>query len=410
MPDKPKQIVVEVPESTTLSLEKAFQLFIEQSEMLEKSHIELQERLNETNLHLEDKNKELARRIEEVERIKEKLSGIIESITDAVFLLSGDNQTEAANQSASALVKKLHESGKELLKLSPLAEFLEKRQTVKDRNLEIEIDCKKFYYLLSILPVSGDGTSRLAGAKIVVIKDVTEYRKLQDHVNREDRMAALGKVAASVAHEIRNPLSAIEGFAMLLERDLKDTPNAQRLASKTVYAARQLNSVVSNLLNYTREIKPHKMPCELNMQIKDALDFISPMASDQKVEIRLELCDKPLHVLFDPVQFKQVITNIGINGVEACPRASGGWLEIRTGREDDYAVIEIIDNGEGIPDNRKKQIFDPFFTMKDGGIGIGLSLCQKIIESHNGILFECGNFGKGAHFIIKLRLAEDARL
>ena len=409
MPERPKQIIVDVPEHTKISLEKAFQLFIEQSEMLEKSHLELQSRLNETNLHLEDKNKELARRIEEVERIKEKLSGIIESITDSVFLLSSDNQTEAANKSASELVEKLRNSGKELFSLSPLAELLEKKKTAKDRNFDIEFERESFHYLLSILPVSESTQVRLAGSKIVVIKDVTEYRKLQDHVHREDRMAALGKVAASVAHEIRNPLSAIEGFAMLLERDLKDNPNSQRLASKTIYAARQLNSVVSNLLNYTRELKPNKMLCELNMQIRDSLDFINPMASDQKVEIKLDLSQNPLHIMADPVQLKQIITNIGINGVEACPRAAGGILEIRTNSENNYAVLEIIDNGEGIPENRKKQVFEPFFTMKDGGIGLGLALCQKIVESHNGIIFECGNFGKGAHFIIKLRLAEGAR-
>ena len=409
MPERPKQIIVDVPENTKVSLEKAFQLFIEQSEMLEKSHLELQSRLNETNLHLEDKNKELAKRIEEVERIKEKLSGIIESITDAVFLLSADNQTEAANQAASELVDKLRNSGRDLFSLSPLSELLEKRKTAKDRNFDIEFEKESFHYLLSIIPVSGNEKGRLAGSKIVAIKDVTEYRKLQDHVHREDRMAALGKVAASVAHEIRNPLSAIEGFAMLLERDLKDNPNSQRLASKTIYAARQLNSVVSNLLNYTRELRPNKLLCELNMQIRDSLDFINPMASDQKVEITLALSETPLHIMADPVQLKQVITNIGINGVEACPRAAGGKLEIRTSCENNYAVMEIIDNGEGIPENRKKQVFEPFFTMKDGGIGLGLALCQKIVESHNGIIFECGNFGKGAHFIIKLRLAEDVR-
>jgi signal transduction histidine kinase len=133
------------------------------------------------------------------------------------------------------------------------------------------------------------------------------------------------------------------------------------------------------------------------------------MAEDRKVDLKLELCSSPLTADVDHVQIKQVITNITINAVEACPRGGGGWTVIRTGTENSYAVIEVIDNGRGIADKRKKRIFEPFFTMKDGGIGLGLSLSQRIVESHEGIIFECGSFGKGARFVIKLKLAEVGR-
>jgi nitrogen fixation/metabolism regulation signal transduction histidine kinase len=406
--EQKKEIVVEIPEKARLSLEKAFQLFQRQSEMLEKSHCELQNKLNEAQLNLEEKNRELAAKIKETESVREKLSRILESINDAVFLLLPGNIIDTANGAASELYARYKEKGRELFAFPELAILLESEKCVKDKNIEIAIAGDKKAYMVTIVRMPAE-TEGLGERKVLALKDVTAYRELQRRVSREDRMAALGKVAASVAHEIRNPLSAIEGFAVLLERDLRNEPASQRLAVKTIYAARQLNSVVNNLLSYTREIRPVKMLCDLNSQISEAMDFVIPMAEDRKVDLKLELCSSPLTADVDHVQIKQVITNITINAVEACPRGGGGWTVIRTGTENSYAVIEVIDNGRGIADKRKKRIFEPFFTMKDGGIGLGLSLSQRIVESHEGIIFECGSFGKGARFVIKLKLAEVGR-
>jgi two-component system C4-dicarboxylate transport sensor histidine kinase DctB len=145
---------------------------------------------------------------------------------------------------------------------------------------------------------------------------------------------------------------------------------------------------------------------DLDSLINQALDFVTPMAEDNQVEVVRLQSETPLHAKLDPVQIKQLITNLAINAVEACPRRNGGKVEIKSSAKEKNAIIEIIDNGEGVPDEIKARIFEPFFTQKDGGIGLGLSLCQRIVESHEGKIFECGNFGKGAHFIIELKLAE----
>jgi signal transduction histidine kinase len=402
--DKEKNVVVEIPENARLSLERAFHIFQEQSDMLEKSHFELQQKLNEAQLNLEAKNKELAQRIAEIENIKEKQEGILESITDAVFLANSQNEINPENKAAEKLAEELASKDKKLLDIPEIAKLSSTEITINE-NINVNIAGRSRNYMVTVVPMSRTGNSE-CGEKLITMKDVSEYLELQERVKREDRMSALGKVAASVAHEIRNPLGAIEGFAVLLERDLKDAPNSQRLATKTIYAARQLNSVVGNLLSYTREIKPDKSMNYVDMLINQALDFVMPMAEDNQVELIRTESPQPLTAMLDPVQIKQVITNIAINAVEACPRRNGGKVEIKTSKKAESAIIEIIDNGEGVPDDVKARIFEPFFTQKDGGIGLGLSLCQRIVESHEGKIFECGNFGKGAHFIIELKLAE----
>lgn len=402
--DKDKNIVVEIPENARLSLERAFHIFQEQSDMLEKSHFELQQKLNEAQINLEVKNKELAQRIAEIENIKEKQEGILESIADAVFLANSKNELNPENKAAEELAKEFISEQKKLLDFPEIAKLAAAEKTI-NQNISINIAGKTRNYMITVVPMSNRDNSE-CGEKLITLKDVSEYHELQERVKREDRMSALGKVAASVAHEIRNPLGAIEGFAVLLERDLKDVPNSQRLATKTIYAARQLNSVVGNLLSYTREIRPDKSMNDIDSVINQALDFVTPMAEDNQVELIRTESKTPLTSMIDPVQIKQLITNLAINAVEACPRRNGGKVEIKTSQKDNSAIIEITDNGEGVPDNIKARIFEPFFTQKDGGIGLGLSLCQRIVESHEGKIFECGNFGKGAHFIIELKLAE----
>lgn len=401
MPEKTKENKKNITNEAKLSLEKAFLIFQRQSEILEKAHNELKEKLRNAETSLDEKNRELAGRISEIESISEKLAGILESITDAIFVIMPSGYPEAANSAARMMLKKFGGIKSIFTGDSGINEKIKTKDQVKDEEIILSENGEKKYYLMSIIPMRSGGEN--SGKKVVCLKDISEQKAMQEKLKREDRMAALGKVAASVAHEIRNPLGAIEGFAMLLERDLKETPKSQKLASKTVYAARQLNSVVSNLLNYTREIRPSLSMKDVNYLIEEALELVRPMADDQKVQIIEKLSPEPLTLMLDPVQIRQVITNLLINAVEACPRNSGGRVEVSSRSDNNYAVLEIKDNGEGIPEKNKKQIFEPFFTMKDGGIGLGLSLCQRMVETHNGEIFECGNPGENAVFVVKLK-------
>ncbi|OGV54734.1 MAG: hypothetical protein A2X49_09685 [Lentisphaerae bacterium GWF2_52_8] len=402
MPKKTSDI--RTVEDARLSIERAFLVFQEQSEALEQVHEDLRNELHEVQTDLAAKNEELALRIAEIEAIRERLSGILESIGDAVFLLGTDGSLSAANAAAESLEKSIPGGADSLLRTSSLSALLRKGKSVRDELIDLNIDNEKLYYLASAVPMSGAADQ--THCQVLCLKDITVQRKLQERLAREDRMAALGHVAASVAHEIRNPLGALEGFAALLGRDLREEPQKKRLADKIVQASRQLNAVVGNLLSYTREMKPSASPQNLNSLILEALEFMQPLADDRQVELRAQVSKRPVIASVDPVQFKQVIGNLVSNALDACPRRAGGFVTVCSSSSGKMALVEVSDNGPGIPASKKKQIFEPFFTMKDGGIGLGLSLCQRIAESHDGTIHECGEEGKGAHFVLKLKKAE----
>jgi len=393
-----------IGEEERLSLQRAFETFQRQSDMLESSHRQLQLRLKEAQLDLEKKNRQLAASVAEMAAMKEKLAGILESISDAVLLAAPDGSLSVANEAASCFLSDCGRPGcAGLSELPELEAALKGKEHLKDEILVLQTPSGKRRYMLSALKMKG----RKAGSELVLsLKDVTELMELQERVGREDRMAALGRVAASVAHEIRNPLGAIEGFGILLERDLKESPSLLRLASKTVYAARQLNSVVSNLLSYTREVRVDMAPCELPALVEEALEFVKPMAVDRKASISLApFGSQPPSALVDRRQMSQVLINVMMNAVEACPHRGGGAVSIACSISKDgrSASIEVSDNGPGVPQGLKKRIFEPFFTTKDGGTGLGLSLCQRIVEAHGGSISEAGAEGTGARFVIELK-------
>jgi len=386
---------------TAQSLEKAFAVFQQQSERLERTHLELQHKLETTQLSLEKKNIELAQRIDETEGIKSNLLGILESINDAVFLLSPTFSIKVANRAATELMEKIGE--KELFLLPQIRATIQSEKQTKDHDIEIVICGEECVFQLSIIHTSEHSPDT---DTVISLKDVTEQRKLQKVAARNDRMAALGQVTASVAHEIRNPLAAIEGFATLLTRDLANDPAALRLASKTVYAARQLNSVVSNMLTHTRDVVVHTAPQDINRSIHEALELVSPQAKDKKIAVELQLSETPAIAEIDLVQFNQVVINLITNALEACPFDRPGKILIKTYTTKHFVCLEIVDNGDGITLSNKQKIFDPFYSKKDGGVGLGLSLCRRIIDAHHGTIFENGIENEGACFTVKLNKLE----
>lgn len=370
------------PNKSREALERAFKLFQTQSELLEKSHGELKTQLAE---------------------IRERLAGTLESINDAIFIVTPANAgIEPANGAARALSATLALSSKTLLDIHPVARLLNAGIKVNDQNITLKMNGETLCWIVSVIPMRNCG----AGREVVSIKDISAQRNLEIRLAREDRMAALGKVAASVAHEIRNPLAAIEGFAILLGRDLEQMPRQRALAEKTVHAARQLNSVVNNLLSYTREFTINPSDCRVNGLLLETIAFIQPMATDHGVVINFNPDPGLPGIKADSVMLRQVFSNIITNAVEACPRKAGGIVEIGGSIIDNKLTVVVADNGPGIQSDRKRRIFEPFFTMKEGGVGLGLALCQRIIDAHDGHIEECGVYGQGARFIIQLNLPE----
>lgn len=250
--------------------------------------------------------------------------------------------------------------------------------------------------------------SRLEGAEsegiLLLIRDVTEIRTLRNEIDRHRRLAALGDLAAGVAHEIRNPLSSIKGFAVYFrERYGNDTEDG-RIASIMIEEVERLNRVITNLLDLAKPLKPHFMTIPIGEVINHTLELITDLARQRAISIVTDLaeaCNGP----GDRDQLGQVLLNLFLNALEAMEE--GGILTVACRRRGAYLLIRVSDTGPGIPPQDWERIFDPYFTTKAGGTGLGLAVAARIVEAHGGEIKVESPPGQGATFIVSLPVTEE---
>jgi two-component system NtrC family sensor kinase len=214
-------------------------------------------------------------------------------------------------------------------------------------------------------------------------RDLRERKRLEEELLRSERLSALGRMAAHISHEIKNPLMLIGGFARQV---LKDTSgNLEKNKEKLqiiVDEIRRLESFLSEVGSYGKISEPQKRPGDLNALIQEVCQKLEPIAQERGITIQQELDLKLPQIQFDPVHLRQVILNIAKNGIEAMP--GGGTITIVSGRQADRVFVQIVDTGEGITPEVMAKIFQPFFSTKPKGSGLGLAISQKIMEAHQG--------------------------
>jgi PAS domain S-box-containing protein len=237
----------------------------------------------------------------------------------------------------------------------------------------------------------------LIGAS-ALLTDLTAVRKLQDEVRRKDRLAAIGQLSAGIAHEIRNPLAAIEGFSELLARRVPDE-GARVLLDEIVQEVRHLNHIVSDFLTFAREPHLHCEPTEVSALVDGTLSLLLSTHA-KPITLTGQLPQHLPPIVLDPNEFRRALVNILRNALEAMP--DGGTLHVSADLSDDWLTVTIRDSGPGIPEHVKEHIFTPFFTTKDEGTGLGLAIAHKIIEGHRGIIDVESTPGTGSAFTIRI--------
>lgn len=235
---------------------------------------------------------------------------------------------------------------------------------------------------------------------IILIKDMTELRQLQNEVVRSQKLATVGKLAAGVAHEIRNPLSSIKGFATYFKERYKERPEDQEIASIMIQETDRLNRVVSQLLEFARPAKPAPRETCVRDFISETLFILQRQPKAGKVEVTTDPDTFPDTGWFDPDMMRQVLINLYLNGLEAMDE--GGVLSVSVKRDDSKLVISVKDNGCGINEEVIGQIFDPYFTTKSTGTGLGLAITNSIVESHGGEIFISSSPGQGTEVSLVL--------
>jgi PAS domain S-box-containing protein len=214
-------------------------------------------------------------------------------------------------------------------------------------------------------------------------KDLRERKRMEEVLLRSERLAVLGKMAAHISHEIKNPLMLIGGFARQVLKDIAQDPqkNLEKLQI-IVDEVHRLEDFLVEVGSYAKFSEPQKRPGDLNALIQETCLRLEPSLRESNIKLALKLDPELPEIQFDPGHMRQVILNIAKNGIEAME--AGGKLTITTGRQADRIFVQICDTGMGIPPEIQEKIFQPFFSSKPKGSGLGLAISQKIIEAHQG--------------------------
>ncbi len=358
----------------------------------------------------------LERRVAELdsqlERRNAELESLLDSFHDGVLMVDVDQRVTMVNGRASELLRldPLEAIGQNLSDVFPAqGDFTEPllqslREGVPLRHVEVVWTRSLGTPLPLGLSTAAvvDPAGRRLGA-VASFSDLTQLKQMERELSQTRTLVALGEMAATVAHEIRNPLGGIGGFARLLERDIEVSDPRRALVGRIVEGVGALNRIVSNLLVYTR-------PMETRHRIVDVAEWLEDMAGWARLEApSLEVDDLDVQVSvdpeagsgrFDPEKLQQVMLNLLRNALQAM--SGRGSLRLSARRATGLLILGVEDDGKGIPPEMLSDVFNPFFTTKENGTGLGLAIVRKIVELHGGNLFVTSEPGRGTRFDIHL--------
>ena len=251
-------------------------------------------------------------------------------------------------------------------------------------------------------PLTITDSQRLYMGKVLLVSDVTEIKSLEQRMRENERLAAMGRMAGGVAHEVRNPLSSIKGLALLLKNKFAAGSEEQDTADLLIQETERMNRTITEMLSFTRPAALHLGRVDLTQLVRRSLELIKAEAVENGVATFLDEQEELLPVLGDADRLQQVVMNVLLNGLQATEQ--GGTLSVTLANGVDGQSVEarIRDTGAGIAPDLMAQVFFPYFTTKPKGTGIGLAISQKIIAEHGGAIELESEPGMGTTVTIQL--------
>ena len=345
-----------------------------------------------------------------LDRMKTYTENVVESMADGLISIDRERKIVTLNRQAAEILG----SGRERLEGMKITSVLgegivqilgsmEGQALVRDREMDIQKDKNgRIPLSLSAAPLR-DENGREMGS-VLLIKDLREIRDLQEKVHRSERLASLGRLAAGVAHEIRNPLSSIKGFAQYFVKRFSGHNEEQGYASVMVKEVDRLNRVITDLLDFAGPKEPRREPQSLETIAEQALKLLAPDLEARKVSVVKDYDPDLPAVSVDRDRISQVFINLLLNALESME--AGGEIRISLHRCGPPPAVEasVADTGAGIPESDREKVFEPFFSKKRKGTGLGLAIVHQIVESHRGDIRVESRPGKGTTFRIRLPL------
>ena len=328
------------------------------------------------------------------------MQGILASLSSGVALLTRDGSVKLMNRQGVHILQR----GKEDLVGSRLTEIVPETQAFLHARAGSREEIAVQVPGGISVPIGFTSSPYSAGGgdqeyRIVVFQDLTELKALQaEHLDRE-WFAAIGRVVASVAHEIRNPLFGISAIGQIFERELKD-PAQQELCRALLAETKRLNQLIEELLIYGRPMKLLREDTDLRVLWEEVLDQHREELRERGIKVAGDYAVRHPIAYFDPHQLRQVFLNLLRNAIEATP--DGGLISITMLLADNFLMFQVTDTGSGISRDNLEHVFDLFYTTKPKGTGLGLAICRKIMRDHGGDIAIESTIGVGTTVSITL--------
>jgi two-component system sensor histidine kinase PilS (NtrC family) len=377
---------------------------------------------------LKKKKRELIQKQVDYNQLETFNRNIIQSLDSGLLTIDLSGKIIFLNRTAEKILNRNEEELKNVSiydffpKISEVIDELKKKtsDTFSDnqryQTLLTNYDGRNIYLGFSISSLT-DPEGCIIGHTLI-FQDITKYKEMEEQMKRFDKMAAVGLLAAGMAHEIRNPLTSLSGSIQMLKSELQLDRSQQKLMEIILRESERLNALITDFLLFAQPPQTNKRSWEIGKVIEETIDlFIHSPSFHEGIRIHRPSTRENFQAMIDPDQMKQVFWNLLTNAAQAM--FNGGEIRVHLGKQNgiswetglpfpiqkkgkEWVKISITDSGNGITGQEKEKIFEPFFTTKENGTGLGLSIVHKIIENHNGVIKVESELGKGSTFTIFL--------
>lgn len=349
-------------------LSSAFSEFTKASESLSAYYHSLETQIKLLKGQVEEKNCQL-------ETAREYLHTILDSLPVGVVVLEKGAEPVFSNKSARRL---------------NATAFINGLRHGRDTFGELRNKTGCFRWRREVL------NNGFEGREVLVFEDVTQMEKLKERLERDERLRAMGEMAARIAHEIKNPLGSMELFLSMLQQS-KMKKSDKKYVEYVLFGLNAIDRVINNILSYTRPKTLVLKEEKFGDLVRETVQFMGVSIKSRDISIRLDIAhDKPS--AFDPDLMKLVIMNLLANAMDAIQEQGAITIGIR--EERGYVVTSVSDNGVGMSEEVRKSLFNPFFTTKEKGVGLGLFIVYNIVQAHGGYIEVESQCGAGSTFLI----------
>jgi len=352
-----------------------------------------------------------------LENMRSYTSNIIESMTSGLVSLDADGHVATVNAGARAILGLGSETVDgadvdDVVRVEPAADKREVDRVLTGEREVLEAETRVVGKEGSV-PVALSASSlrdeegKRAGT-VLLFQDLREIEELKEAVERERHLASLGRLAAGVAHEVRNPLSSLKGFAQFFRTKFTPGSEEERYSDIMIEEVERLDRVVQELLDFARPVTPDRTPTPPNTIVDEALALVSEDAQFKRVTIEKKLPEGLPDVLVDPMQIRQAVLNVLLNAIEAM--SEGGTLTIETAGTDPVdgtptVTLSVTDTGQGMSAEEVGKLFEPFYTTKPRGTGLGMTVVSRVVEQNGGRIGVRSAPGEGTTFSLVLPVA-----